>query len=878
MLTFPRLTKLINQNLKIMKKFLLAAGLALLIAGSTLHAQTGTYGGIDLLGSDITIQGDAEVTNACIQFPNTSVKTCTFNNLPLDPNWNISALPNSVASRYCVLRAAVSDICCGTSATAVAGMEVGGDADVMEIQWQWRVTNKHECEIFCPYTSEAEVTGEMTIDLSVSGPSGTFIPVWYDFTGFMGAISKPESGVEDFAQIDVTSVSLGGNDLHQAGNLPTNIQSSPLGFGGDWSDLALSGFLWVEANTTFQFTAVGTAEAFVNPDGEERTHWLCGLQWRENGSANYFGNLRLSTSGPLSSPTPATGTSPAHSYFSVDIGSASELSDPFASGTEYFDPGDAYRIQGPAMAPGGVDGTLDDAVFMGGIDFPPSTPDPAVPSATAAPVGAGVLPTTVIPQYLNIDGLARTDFDFTVPPPGGLPILTNPLLSDCVFAPKFLYLSFDDDRQGHYTDATPSVPANSTWSFGNTVFGSDSGKDEILEMFSLPPFLGGTTVAVGLASESDVHPNLAPNPLPLGPDPENDDVNALSMAYNAGCDKWFVSVDHEATGILPNGVQPDPGTIYRVTPGPAGLTPVAGPAELGIPLGTDVDAFEFVSLYQPSVSPQGPALAVLFSVDWDDPLTLNVDESGALDPGIIYGSYMNGFYFVYDSAGFNTNVDAISNLPNSLSNPAQVNTCVPYNFTSAPTGLTVSISGNTLSATWDAYPFATKCQVAANRIDQAGDRTFILNNVLPPASNSFTFTGSQIQSNQTYRVRVRCGCSTGNVSPFTSYVFVTAPTPGPASNGQPYLFSDENEDEPVLALYPNPADAFFTLHGADQISGKVHVRIFNALGQQVHSEVFDASELSSGRRISVSGLTRGMYTVQTEMPERTETLPLMITR
>lgn len=867
---------IINQNLNAMKKFTTAT-FALLFGWCGLHAQTGNFGGVNLLGSSLTVDGEVFVGNACVPPPDDfKTGSCSFTDQPMVAGFPVASLPNTAASLYCMLIRNSPDDCCKTSVGLRIGMEIGGDNDVMELQWLYNANNGSACEEGCPYVSNAEGEGNLSVTLSVPGAPGSTIPVWYDFSGYISALSVPEADddSDDYASITVLSTSIGNNDLHDAGNMTKFIESSPGGFGGDWRQLALSGYLWVPANTAFEVSVTALVEAYIHDPGRSRFLQGCGMQWRDRGDATYYGNLRLSVNNPVPPPPVPSGTSPAASYFSLDIGSAGELSDPFADGSEFFDPGDAYRVRGPVLPSGGADGFLDDGVFMG-ADISPSAPDAAVPSLSAAPIGSGLPPNSVISQYLNIDGLARTDFEFTAPTVDETPIPYNQFLSQCVFMAKHLYLSFDDDAPSHYTDVVPSVPANSTPDVTGRIYGSAAEKDEITEAYTLHPFFGGSQVAVGIAQESNVHSNLAPNPSPFGPDEDNDDVNALSLAYSSDCDKWYISVDHEATGVLPDGTQPDPGTIYRVSPTAVGLTPVATPSQLGIPAGTDVNAFEFIAIFQPFSLPQGPALAVLFSVDTDDPLTPNTDESGGLDPGTLYASFMQGSYFVWDSTGYGGNIDAISNLPHSISNPAITNTCTSYNFTSQPTGLNVTITNNTLLAEWDPYPFATRCQVAANKDSAPSDKTFLVDNVSPPASNSFSVTSSQIEPGETYRVRVRCGCNSSNVSPFTDYVLVTAPV-NLESNGMPYLFADEEEAE--LALYPNPADAFVTLRGTKAVSGNVHVRIFNALGQMVHSEIFEGTALTSGHRITVNGLTRGMYTVQTEMPGKIETLPLMITR
>ena len=94
-----------------------------------------------------------------------------------------------------------------------------------------------------------------------------------------------------------------------------------------------------------------------------------------------------------------------------------------------------------------------------------------------------------------------------------------------------------------------------------------------------------------------------------------------------------------------------------------GFAAVVDHADLGILPGTDVDAFEFVALWDNMES--WTALAILFSVDDNDPMTAD-DESGGLDPGMIYYSFLNGGHGPYLAIPLNDDVDAIAAWPTRL--------------------------------------------------------------------------------------------------------------------------------------------------------------------------------------------------------------------
>ena len=82
------------------------------------------------------------------------------------------------------------------------------------------------------------------------------------------------------------------------------------------------------------------------------------------------------------------------------------------------------------------------------------------------------------------------------------------------------------------------------------------------------------------------------------------------------------------------------GTIYQSNPGGA-PAPVIAPADLGLAWDVDLDAFELCWLEHPA-APSQRALALLFSVDDDDPWSTMEDESGGLDPRVIYYSFLDG--------------------------------------------------------------------------------------------------------------------------------------------------------------------------------------------------------------------------------------------
>jgi serine protease len=335
--------------------------------------------------------------------------------------------------------------------------------------------------------------------------------------------------------------------------------------------------------------------------------------------------------------------------FSLDIGSDHELSDPVMDGDEAFDPGDVYaRPSGPVFPPG-RDGFKDDFDIFGCDPAP--DPPVAIPGSGVPLPGA---PITDYDVYFDLDGHDQLDVDLVG---GGLldPVLPlgqpiNQFPTGCVHLPEHLLVSFDDDLPegwpvGLVPTTSPSVVKPVPW-------GRSLQADEVVGLDMVrrrmdPPLPLQTAYAAG--SEAQVHASLFANPDAV--EEEDDDVDSLDIVPAPDdCPYWYFSADHEgALGL-------DPGSIYLATPAGPVLT-VDDVTHLGISEDADVDAFEFVWFESPA-QPGMLALAVLFSVDTDDPLT-GIDESGGLDPFALYVSFLDGVNFLALPGMFD-DIDAVT--------------------------------------------------------------------------------------------------------------------------------------------------------------------------------------------------------------------------
>jgi hypothetical protein len=422
----------------------------------------------------------------------------------------------------------------------------------------------------------------------------------------------------------------------------------------------------------------------------------------DENSANQNGRIRLSIDvpNPLTEPDSLYG---AWLDFSVDIGGDAELSNRPSNGNEVFDPADAYVWHGHALPVGGADGVLDDSLLYG-FDPSPNPPD-GPPPISGAPCGIG----PYMPfNYLDIDDYDVLNFDlssFAYGPGFGA---IGYFISPCVHSARNLYISFDDDSVMNW--ATPSsVPVNSLSPQRGDLFGQTARHDEVigLTVSSLP---GGAPVIFQypFQSEAELHPSLGPDPDPSSPQLD-DDVDGLDIR-DGQCNRWYFTVDHEASFGL------NPGAVYeKLGGGPgAGFMQVVDPVfNLGLIPGVDMDALEFCWLY--NVTLGGAGLALLFSVDVDDPGTPD-NESGGLDPGMIYYSFLDGVSQPYLVTPLSENLDALAawDFPLFSNYIAPPNPCQPVN------NLTILSAGSNVNLNFTAPQVGTYVAYQTTNSNQVG--------------------------------------------------------------------------------------------------------------------------------------------------------------
>ncbi len=489
----------------------------------------------------------------------------------------------------------------------------------------------------------------------------------------------------------------------------------------------------------------------------------------------------------------------------------------------------------------------------------PIAPDAGIPPFTAAPTASGMDVNLISTDYLNLNGLSLTNVDVT---PGTLTTLGN---TECVKPIRHIYLSFDDDDHFNYT-TSGAAPLSSSPNSGR-VYGSSLEKDEVVE-YEYVPMLKRLLPRYPVFSETNIHPSLGPNPVET-PDPSisntaDDDVNALAFTKNRNvCQNTYFTVSRAAQGTTANGDVLDPGIIYKVGAGGSPIAAIFHP-DLGLQPGVDINAIEFGQFVNPALPYSGGVLALLFSVEIDDPQTTE-DESGGLDPKMIYYSFMDGTHHKLDStAVLPDNIDAIALWDVTSQYQASVNPCNSNNFISPPQNLMVSfLPGGGAEVSWDPYPGSTICELRANNVNASSDKQFLVGGS-PPGTppSSYTAPASAISPGATYRVRLRCGCGSGSnisASPYTEYVFATAPIAS-----QDATAGDMNEafwTDPLVQIYPNPAVTQINIEGEFIKDGPIQITFSNMLGQTVLQTSTVAVHSKFSIRQDIQSLESGIYMI-----------------
>ena len=156
----------------------------------------------------------------------------------------------------------------------------------------------------------------------------------------------------------------------------------------------------------------------------------------------------------------------------------------------------------------------------------------------------------------------------------------------------------------------------------------------------------------------------------------------------------------------------------------------------------------------------------------------------------------------------------------------------------APTGLDTNLVANeVIGITWDANANVSSWNVHYR--PQNGEWTSATT-----SNNGYTITG--LTGNTTYEIQVQANCGNGNLSDWSTSLFVTTKNVGIAS----WL-------ENSITLYPNPAREYVDI----RVNGDVNVtsmEVYDVYGKLINTVIV----VDNPTRINVSGLADGMYFVR----------------
>jgi|GEM_PF-4495488 len=475
--------------------------------------------------------------------------------------------------------------------------------------------------------------------------NGDPVTVYYKVSMYGAGLTSHETGLMEDPVSETDSLWLGTQLLSLN---KFNFQDPPIpGSGNDIDRLYLiNSFLaivGVPDSVTFKSDQSATISSPGVPDAR-------GM--RDQATCNVKGHIDLSLN-PQVFPDYAL----AGIEFCTDIGSDADGSDPRANGNEVFDPGDTYLLGGPLLALP-QNGIRNDASMFFGTD-----PYPVPGDLTSnVPCGSGVFTPS---NYFEVD-----DFDFLQTNllnysygPGWSSV--EPFPDALLLEADYLLISYDDDWAENWSmniSGYIPVPDSSGSTFLNDRFGQTMRADEVIALDAdarqapSSPFSNDS-----LWNEVMVHPNFYPNP--ENREADDDDLNGLKFFPDHTLDGFFYfSADNEAIYRDGMGSPLNPGSIYLS--GPTGPVEVVNPVmHLGLAAGTDINAFAFGWVYD--TIPERMGLALLFSVDADD-WTTPADESGGLDPAMIYYSFLNGSNSPFIDEPMAENIDALTIVPESF--------------------------------------------------------------------------------------------------------------------------------------------------------------------------------------------------------------------
>jgi lysyl endopeptidase len=162
--------------------------------------------------------------------------------------------------------------------------------------------------------------------------------------------------------------------------------------------------------------------------------------------------------------------------------------------------------------------------------------------------------------------------------------------------------------------------------------------------------------------------------------------------------------------------------------------------------------------------------------------------------------------------------------------------------------LTTTAQSNGVLLQWDPIPGSIGCQIQGGVASTSGLASFT---TLQPNASSFLAPESQLQNGETYRWRVRCGCTNSIIGAWSAFDLFGWNIPTKSLNGS----------DAALSLYPNPANTELNVALTLDEGGMYTVAFFDLQGRMVKEKLVNV-ESNQNLRFDISDLDSGVYLFQ----------------
>jgi lysyl endopeptidase len=162
--------------------------------------------------------------------------------------------------------------------------------------------------------------------------------------------------------------------------------------------------------------------------------------------------------------------------------------------------------------------------------------------------------------------------------------------------------------------------------------------------------------------------------------------------------------------------------------------------------------------------------------------------------------------------------------------------------------LTTTAQLNGVLLQWDPIPGSIGCQIQGGVASASGLASFT---TLQPNASSFLAPQSQLLNGETYRWRVRCGCTNSIIGAWSAFDLFSWNIPTKSLNGS----------DAALSLYPNPANTELNVTLTLDKGGMYTVAFFDLQGRMVKEKLVNV-EPNQNLRFDISDLESGVYLFQ----------------